>query len=97
MPPAARATDMTMGHGCFNPSTLLPGSPTVLINNLPAARATDPMVPHVCGPTPCPLPPQIAKGSSSVLVNNLPLSRVADSMLCGDMIATGSGNVIVGG
>lgn len=97
MPPAARATDPTMGHGCFTPSVLLPGSQNVLINSLPAARATDPMVPHFCGTVPCPFPPQISKGSSTVMVNNLPLARVADSMLCGDMIVSGSGNVIVGG
>lgn len=97
MPPAARATDATVGHGCFTPSVLLPGSTDVLINNLPAVRMSDSMAPHTCAGVPCPAPPTIVKGSSTVLVNNLPLARVADPIACGDMIASGSGNVMVGG
>lgn len=38
--PAARATDLCVCVG--PPDTILPGSPTVLIGSLPAARLGDP-------------------------------------------------------
>lgn len=37
-----------------------------------------------------------SEGSSSVFVNGKPLARIGDAIDCGDIIATGSSNVIVG-
>lgn len=96
MPPAARVTDM---HTCpmvtgFVPHVggpiLPPGCPTVLINSLPAARATD-----MCT---CVGPPDtIAKGSMTVLIGGLPAARMGDLTAHGGTIVLGSPNVIIGG
>jgi len=92
--PAARLTDITV-HG----GTVVVGCPTVLINDLPAARIGDnhvcPMVtgvvPHAGGP--------FVLGSFTVLVGGVPQSRVMDMLICvgpPDMLANGSPNVMVG-
>jgi uncharacterized Zn-binding protein involved in type VI secretion len=92
--PAARLSDIT-AHG----GVVVSGMPTVLINNLPAARIGDqhvcPMVtgvvPHVGGP--------FILGSFTVLVGGVPQSRVMDMLICvgpPDMLANGSPDVLVG-
>ncbi|MCI4668282.1 MAG: PAAR domain-containing protein [Bacteroidia bacterium] len=96
MPPAARVTDM---HTCpmvtgivphVGGPILPPGCPTVLINNLPAARATD-----MCT---CVGPPDtIAKGSMTVLIGGLPAARMGDITAHGGTIVLGSFNVLIGG
>ena len=96
MPPAARVTDM---HTCpmvtgivphVGGPILPPGCPTVLINNLPAARATD-----MCT---CVGPPDtIAKGSMTVLIGGLPAARMGDLTAHGGSIVLGSFNVLIGG
>jgi len=96
MPPAARITDM---HVCPMVDVLKPhvggpimppGCPTVLIGNLPAARATD-MVTCV-GP-----PDTIVKGSATVLIGNLPAARMGDSTAHGGSIVLGFPTVMIGG
>ncbi|WIV66072.1 PAAR domain-containing protein [Natrialbaceae archaeon AArc-T1-2] len=95
MPPAARVTDAT-AHG----SPLSgPGSPNVLIEGLPAWRATvdfhacpisDPS-PHVGGVVPT--------GSSSVLINGVPAARMGDTIAESgppNTIVSGSQTVIIG-
>lgn len=67
-----------------------PGSPTVLIAGLPAARVTDMAV--CVGP-----PDVIAKGSSSVLINGLPAARLGDTTAHGGAILTGAPTVLIGG
>lgn len=55
-----------------------PGAPTVLINNLPAARVTDMTQPCTlpgCVPAG---PGMIAKGSASVLIAKMPAARASD-------------------
>jgi len=92
MPAAARQLDPTS-----HPGLVMQGSPTVLIENLPAARATDK---HVCllPPTAGPHPPStIAKGSGTVLINNLPAARQGDMAGCGAQIVKGALTVQIGG
>lgn len=92
MPAAARLLEMTS-----HPGLLVQGSPNVLINALPAARATDQ---HVClfPPAAGPHPPNpIAKGSATVLINGLPAARQLDGTGCGAFITGGSPNVLIGG
>jgi uncharacterized Zn-binding protein involved in type VI secretion len=85
MPPAARVTDM---HTC--PMTtgtvphvggpiLPPGCPTVLIGNLPAARAGD--MATCAGP-----PDTIAMGSQTVMIGNMPAARMGDQTAHGGVI-----------
>ncbi len=92
MPPAARATDMVLQDNphCHSthpvnpvahpaiPLTIEGGSPTVLIGNLPAARATDQTM--ICSLPGCVPngPGLIAQGSTKVMINNLPAARMGD-------------------
>jgi uncharacterized Zn-binding protein involved in type VI secretion len=94
--PAARITDM---HTCplvngvvphVGGPILPPGQITVLIGNLPAARATDQLT--CVGP-----PDLIAKGSATVLIGNLPAARMGDLTGHGGAIVLGCPTVLVGG
>ena len=67
-----------------------PGAPTVLIGNMPAARATDMLV--------CVGPPDIlAKGSATVLIGNMPAARMLDQCGHGGMVVLGCPTVLIGG
>ncbi len=99
MPPAARLGDM---HTCpmVTPGVppiphvggplLPPGSPTVLIGNLPAAV--------VGGMATCTGPPDsIVRGSATVLIGNMPAARMGDNTAHGGVIAVGFPTVMIGG
>lgn len=66
-----------------------PGTPTVLINGLPAVKAGDACI--------CTGPNTIVKGSVTVLFENKPAARLGDLTAHGGPIVTGSPNVIIGG
>jgi uncharacterized Zn-binding protein involved in type VI secretion len=69
---------------------LPPGSATVLIAGLPAARAGD-----ICT---CTGPPDsIIMGSSTVLIGGMPAARMGDSTAHGGVIIVGCPTVIIGG
>jgi len=100
MPPAARLTDL---HTCPMQTPAVPspiphvggpivgpGSPTVLIGNLPAACLGDNCV---CVGS----PDSIVKGSSSVLIGGKPAARMGDSTAHGGSIAVGFPTVLIGG
>ena len=92
MAAAARMFDPTS-----HPGLVMQGSPNVLIENLPAARATDKhvcLLPPLAGPHP---PSPIAKGSATVLINNLPAARQGDTAGCGAPILKGALTVLIGG
>ena len=93
--PAARLTDM---HTC--PMTtgpvphvggpiLAPGCPTVLIEMLPAARATDTAL--CVGP-----PDTVLPGSPTVLIGGLPAARIGDPTSHGGLIVLGSFTTLIG-
>lgn len=95
MPPAARVTDM---HVCPMVTVLVPhvggpilppGCPTVLIGDLPAARATD--MATCVGP-----PDVIAMGSPTVLIGNLMAARMGDPTVHGGVIVLGLPTVMIG-
>jgi uncharacterized Zn-binding protein involved in type VI secretion len=92
---AARMTDM---HTCPAVTVLVPHvggpilppcCPTVLIGNLPAARATDKAT--CVGP-----PDMIAKGSATVTIGNLPAARKLDRTAHGGVIVAGCPTVLIG-
>nr|WP_207622105.1 PAAR domain-containing protein [Alienimonas californiensis] len=94
--PAARLTDM---HTCPMVTGIVPhvggpvtapGVPTVLVGNMPAARATDICV--CVGP-----PDMIAKGSAKVLIMNLPAARLGDTTAHGGAIVSGCPTVLISG
>ncbi len=69
---------------------LPPGSPTVLIEGLPAARVGD--MATCSGP-----PDTIIVGSGTVLIGGMPAARVGDLTAHGGSIIMGSATVIIGG
>jgi len=95
MPGAARVGDM---HVCpmvtglvphVGGPVLPPGEPTVLIENMPAARVGD-----MCT---CTGPPDtIAAGSSTVMIGGMPAARMGDSTAHGGTIVLGSFTVMIG-
>ncbi len=99
MPLAARIGDM---HTCpmVNPGPAAiphvggpiagPGSPTVLIGNMPAALLGDSCV--CVGP-----PDTIVKGSSTVLINGKPAARMGDTTAHGGVVVVGCPTVLIGG
>jgi uncharacterized Zn-binding protein involved in type VI secretion len=95
MPPAARITDM---HVCpmvtgvvphVGGPILPPGCPTVLIGDLPAARAMD--MATCVGP-----PDMIAMGSPTVLIGNMMAARMGDPTVHGGVIVLGCPTVMIG-
>lgn len=97
MPPAVRITDI---HTCpmANPGgaphvggpVLPPGSSTVLIEGLPAARVGD--MATCSGP-----PDTIVSGSATVLIGGMPAARLGDPTAHGGILAAGSATVMIGG
>lgn len=97
MPPAARITDF---HSCpmVNPGPvphvggpiLPPGSPTVLIGGMPAARVGDMAV--CTGP-----PDTIVQGSGTVMIGGAPAARMGDMTAHGGSIVAGCPTVMIGG
>ena len=69
---------------------LPPGSVTVLIGGLPAARVGDMCV--CTGP-----PDSIVMGSSTVMINNMPAARMGDVTAHGGSIIIGCPTVMIGG
>jgi len=95
--PAARLTDMHVCPMFTGPVPHVggpisgPGAATVLIMNMPAARATDMCV--CVGP-----PDMIARGSATVMIVNLPAARLLDN--CGHggvIVGPGAPTVLIGG
>jgi uncharacterized Zn-binding protein involved in type VI secretion len=82
-------------HSVIGPAVT--GSPTVMVNFMPALRVTDTGLHQAC------CGPNIwvaAAGSSTVLINFLPAVRLGDATQhCGGVgqMAEGSPNVLVGG
>jgi uncharacterized Zn-binding protein involved in type VI secretion len=68
---------------------ILPGQATVLVGNLPAARATDQLA--CVGP-----PDLIALGSFTVFINKLPAARMGDVTGHGGSIVLGWPTVLIG-
>ncbi|MBD9354543.1 PAAR domain-containing protein [Methylomonas albis] len=93
--PAARITDMHVCPMFTGPvphvggPILPPGAPTVLIGNLPAARASD--MATCVGP-----PDTVAMGSPTVLIANMPAARMGDSCAHGGTIVVGFPTVLIG-
>lgn len=95
MPPCGRVgADLTTGHGIFPPVCYITGATTVYVNSMLCLTlgSIHPPHGHEIAPT-----STLIQGSSTVLAEGKPIGRVADLCSCGECLATGSGNVIVGG
>ena len=92
MPPAARVTDVTTHGGII----IGPGIPTVLLEGLPAAVATDN---HVCALPPSGHQPTASIfpiGSTTVMIGGKPALRTSDTCICGAGAAVGAITVLIG-
>ena len=100
MPAAARFDDICTGHGCFTPRANVQVSHNVFTNSKPNHRQGDAWATHCC------THPDmlhgchasvLAAGSGSVYINGKQAWRIGDPVACGSTVATGSGNVFIGG
>lgn len=91
MPAANRKGDMSAGAD-DPPTAAQSGSPDVIINGKDAMRVGDPYVPHGGGPH----SRSVSSGSSVVIVNGQKAARIGDDLDCGDVIAEGSPDVVIG-
>ena len=105
-PVAVKGAACTTGHGCDTVTTVLGGSPNVLIGNLGVLRVGDPLAVHTIGnPAFPPIPPPcqdhpgqvVNTGSATVIVNKRGIARVGDSVDIAGAITAGVGNIIAGG
>ncbi len=96
MPGAVRLGDVCTGHDTFSPRPNVEGSPNVFVNGKPSHRKGDAWDSH-CNSVPVCHGSTAGKGSSTVFVNGKPKCRIDDPVACGGTMATGSGNVFVGG
>lgn len=85
---AARVGDAT-SHG----GAIATGSGNVTTNNCAAALVSVSIAPCAIGHGAAP----VVTGSGSVFINGQPAARVGDVTGCGAAIASGSGNVFIGG
>ncbi len=96
MPLAARVTDMhvcplvtgTVPH--VGGPVMPPGTPTVMIGGMPAAKVGDMLV--CTGP-----PDSIVKGSGTVMIGGMPAARQGDTTAHGGSIVIGCPTVMIGG
>ena len=86
--------DIGTDHNGFPPTTVIAGSPDVLIDGKPVARVGDPLAPHFKPKHP-PHARAIAAGSSTVLINGIPAAVTGSTVSCGG-VTIGSGSVVIG-
>lgn len=88
-------TSISTGHGPWPSRVTREGSPNVLVNGNGVHRLGDSWPIH-CNSTGQCHAGSTNKASSTVLANGKGIARVGDSIDCGDVISTGSINVMVG-
>ena len=103
-PVAVTGAACTTGHGCDSVTTVLGGSPNVVVGNVGVLRKGDPLAAHTIQQTPPLLPPcinhpgqMVNTGSATVFVNGIPIARVGDLVDIGGAITAGIPNVVAGG
>lgn len=96
MPGAARLGDVCTGHGAWPPRPNVSASGDVIINGIGAHRQGDSWAVH-CNPTPSCHASVLAAGSGTVFINGRQAGRIGDPVACGSSVASGSGDVIIGG
>ncbi|MDA3807816.1 MAG: PAAR domain-containing protein [Thiomicrorhabdus sp.] len=94
MPAATRLGDGSSGHSCFPPRSSTSGSGDVFINGMSAHRGGDSWETHVCGNSSH--GGSASGGSATVFINGSPAVRIGDSISCGDVVAGGSSDVMIG-
>lgn len=95
MPGATRLNDMSVGHADFPSRPNIQASSDVIINNKGAVRLGDGWAVH-CNHHPTCHDGKSSSSSKTVIINNKGSVRIGDSISCGDKVAQGSNNVIIG-
>ena len=96
MPQAARLGDICTGHGDWPPRPNIEGCTTVLVNGRPLHCQGHGWAVH-CNSVPECHASVLASGSGTVIAEGRQAGRIGDPVACGGTVATGSGNVIIGG
>ena len=87
----ARVGDKTQGHGDHGPLTITTGSDKLKIGGVKVAIVGSKTTPgHGSEQT-------ITTGSSKLKINGVPVAIVGSKVSCGDVVATGSNKLNVGG
>lgn len=89
MLPTARLFDLSTGHGSCPPRPNSSASSNVFVNGRPVHRMLDSWVVH------CTHGGTTLGGNSTILVNGRIKARVTSPIDCGEVIATGSANVLI--
>lgn len=89
MLPTARILDISTGHGTCPPRPNCEASPDVLANCRPVHRMLDGWVVH------CTHGGMTIGGNATIFVNGKIKARVTSPVSCGEMIATGSMDVLI--
>ena len=105
-PVAVTGAACTTGHECDTVTTVLGGSPDVLIGNIGVLTVGDPLAVHtIRNPAFPPILPAcighpgqvVNTGSATVIVNKKGIARMGDSVDIGGAITAGIVNVVAGG
>lgn len=85
---AVKLGDIDTGHDSHPPTSVIAGSSTVKVDDLPLARQGDPLAAHGHARN-------ISGGSSTVKVDGKPAARTGDAVGCGGVVI-GGGTVTIG-
>ena len=89
MPAVTRIGDVTTGHGCFPPTTIISSaSPSEFVDGLAIARVGDRILPHTCGKNTH--DGVVAAGSTSYQSDGVAVAFIGAPISCGDFCGTGS-------
>lgn len=99
MPAVVRLGDLSTGHGCFPPTTLVVTSSTKSYINGKLIGLQDNMSQfstHVCGNnTHLQITRYISAGSPKSFIEGKPIARIGDDIGCGDACGEGSPNSFI--
>lgn len=99
MPAVSRIGDMSTGHDCFAPTSLIstPVSKTYFNGKLVSVVDNECLhAPHTCGLTTHTGETRSpSSGASKTFIEGKPAARIGDNIACGDAIAEGSSNSFI--
>ena len=99
MPAVSRLGDMSTGHGCFPPTSMVatPVSKTFFNGILSGVNDSScQFVTHSCGITVHPQSERnVNSGAGKTYIEDKPAARIGDSIACGGAIAEGSPNTFI--
>jgi hypothetical protein len=99
MPAVSRLDDISTGHGCFPPTTMVrtPVQKTFINGKKPGVKDSSCQYSaHVCGSTNHPDSVRYpTQGTKKTYIEGFLVARIADTLSCGDVIGEGSPNTFM--